>query len=337
MYSLCNFPYRQHSEKIGSTWGVERSMYLDRFVICLDATTGMIHPNVFFDLIDLQVLQQHPRRLLLRRCNGACSGTGTVCQQHQQVHLGVYDACWLSSVVLYCLSLSFIVFHCPPLSSIVFHCRPLSSIVFHCLPSSSIVFHCLPLFSIVLFGSMEVVVLLAFLLPGLLCCWLFDMHRSRPMLTVSCFDRLQYRRGVWGGWQRQFHAVHHDISFLWFVVDQSIHSGCRHYGDQWFLQVRARLMPVLALPPIDSDRLRSTPIPIDSDPSSDRLWPFFRSTLALPPIDCGPSSDRPFLRSTLHRSTRESQSFNTLTHQHTYPHHQATTLGFQNDPNPLYC
>ena len=120
MYSLCNFPYRQHSEKI--TWGVECSMYLDRFVICLDATTGMIHPNAFFDLIDLQVLQQHPRRLLLRRCNGACSGAGTVCQQHQQVHLGVYDACWLSSVVFYCLSLSFIVFHRLPLSSIVFHC-----------------------------------------------------------------------------------------------------------------------------------------------------------------------------------------------------------------------
>ena len=189
-------------------------------------------------------------------------------------------------------------------------CLPLYFIVLHCPPLSFIVVHCLPLSSIVLFESMEVVVLLAFLLPGLLCCWLFDMHRLRPILTVSCFDRLQYRRGVWGGWQRQFHAVHHDISFLWFVVDQSIHSGCRHYGDQWFLQVRARLMPVLALPPIDSDRLRST--------------------VALPPID--PSSDRPFLR-----STRESQPFNTLTHQHTYPHHQATTLGFQNDPNPLYC
>jgi hypothetical protein len=190
--------------------------------------------------------------------------------------LVVFRCTLLSSIVFHCLPLSSIVFHCLPLSSIVVHCLPLSSIVFHCLPLSSIVFHCLPLFSIVLFGSMEVVVLLAFLLPGLLCCGLFDMHRLRPILTVSCFDRLQYRRGVWGGWQRQFHAVHHDISFLWFVVDQSIHSGCRHYGDQWFLQVRATLMPVLALPPIDSG------------PSSDR--PFLRSTL--PPID--PSSDRPF-------------------------------------------
>lgn len=39
-------------------------------------------------------------------------------------------------------------------------------------------------------------------------------------------------------------------------VDQSIHSRCRHHGDQWFLQVIALLMPVPSI-----DCLQSTPLP----------------------------------------------------------------------------